>query len=90
MRTVLANSLPRTVPRSTHKPSRNIMEMHVLGNVGVSISSSKVACHFLWGATSDDTNRRASEERSCVTFPVADWTAHTEALEAACPVGAAR
>ena len=31
--------------------------MHVLGNVGVSISSSKVACHSLWGATSDDTNR---------------------------------
>ena len=32
---------------------------------------------------------RASGERSCITFLVADWAAQTEALEAACPVGAA-
>ena len=32
---------------------------------------------------------RASGERSCITLPVADWAAQTEALEAACPVGAA-
>ena len=30
-----------------------------------------------------------SGERSCITLPVADWAAQTEALEAACPVGAA-
>ena len=32
---------------------------------------------------------RASGEPSCITLPVADWAAQTEALEAACPVGAA-
>ena len=33
---------------------------------------------------------RASEERCCITLPVADWAAQTEALEAACPAGAAQ
>ena len=35
------------------------------------------------------TQTTASEERCCITLPVADWAAQTEALEAACPDGAA-